>query len=430
MKRFIRPDKGLSSFLLLWGTQSCSAFGSSMTSFALTVWSYQQHGSALSTALLAVCSYAPYVLLSLFAGALSDRWDKRRTMLACDSFAALTTCAALLLLGSGRLAVWHLYVLNALNGLMNALQQPASDVAVSLLAPREAYQKVGGLRAFSNSLVTLLTPAAATALMSLAGLEAVMLFDLATFAVAFLTLAAAIRIPPLRTETSSGSPLQAVGQGVEWLRRNRGILDLILFLAAINLVASVYNAALPAMLLSRSGGGQTALGLVETCTGAANLLGSLAASLLPAPRSRVRAICGSLFFAMSTENLILALGRSVPVWCAGAVLGWLLIPVMNTNLDALMRTHIPIELQGRVYSVRNAVQFFTIPIGYLLGGVLVDWVMEPLMAGQGADSLLTALFGTGKGTGAAALFALLAVAGVLVCAVFSRDRHIWALEED
>ena len=176
-------------------------------------------------------------------------------MLACDSFAALTTCAALLLLGSGRLAVWHLYVLNALNGLMNALQQPASDVAVSLLAPREAYQKVGGLRAFSNSLVTLLTPAAATALMSLAGLETVMLFDLATFAVAFLTLAAAIRIPPLRTETSSGSPLQAVGQGVEWLRRNRGILDLILFLAAINLVASVYNAALPAMLLSRSGGG-------------------------------------------------------------------------------------------------------------------------------------------------------------------------------
>lgn len=430
MKRFIRPDKGLSSFLLLWGTQSCSAFGSSMTSFALTVWSYQQHGSALSTALLAVCSYAPYVLLSLFAGALSDRWDKRRTMLACDSFAALTTCAALLLLGSGRLAVWHLYVLNALNGLMNALQQPASDVAVSLLAPREAYQKVGGLRAFSNSLVTLLTPAAATALMSLAGLEAVMLFDLATFAVAFLTLAAAIRIPSLRTETSSESPLQAVGQGLEWLRRNRGILDLILFLAAINLVASVYNAALPAMLLSRSGGGQTALGLVETCTGAANLLGSLAASLLPAPRSRVRAICGSLFFAMSTENLILALGRSVPVWCAGAVLGWLLIPVMNTNLDALMRTHIPIELQGRVYSVRNAVQFFTIPIGYLLGGVLVDWVMEPLMAEQGADSLLTALFGTGKGTGAAALFALLAVAGVLVCAVFSRDRHIWALEED
>ena len=70
MKRFIRPDKGLSSFLLLWGTQSCSAFGSSMTSFALTVWSYQQHGSALSTALLAVCSYAPYVLLSLFAGGL------------------------------------------------------------------------------------------------------------------------------------------------------------------------------------------------------------------------------------------------------------------------------------------------------------------------------------------------------------------------
>ena len=60
MKRFIRPNKGLSSFLLLSGDPSpCSAFGSSMTSFALTVWSYQQHGSALSTALLAVSSYGP-----------------------------------------------------------------------------------------------------------------------------------------------------------------------------------------------------------------------------------------------------------------------------------------------------------------------------------------------------------------------------------
>lgn len=307
---------------------------------------------------------------------------------------------------------------------------PASDVAVSLLAPREAYQKVGGLRAFSNSLVTLLTPAAATALMSLAGLEAVMLFDLATFAVAFLTLAAAIRIPSLRTETSSESPLQAVGQGVEWLRRNRGILDLILFLAAINLVASVYNAALPAMLLSRSGGGRRPWAWWRPVPARPNLLGSLAASLLPAPRSRVRAICGSLFFAMSTENLILALGRSVPVWCAGAVLGWLLIPVMNTNPGCADAHPHPHRASGTgLFCAQRCSVFYhshRLSAGRGPGG-LGHGTAD---GGAGADSLLTALFGTGKGTGAAALFALLAVAGVLVCAVFSRDRHIWALEED
>ena len=62
-----------------------------MTSYALVIWAYQQTGSALTSALLTVCSYAPYVLLSIFAGALSDRWDKKRTMLVCDSLAAVST---------------------------------------------------------------------------------------------------------------------------------------------------------------------------------------------------------------------------------------------------------------------------------------------------------------------------------------------------
>ena len=53
--------EGLHTFLILWVTQSFSALGSSMTSYALVVWSYQQKGSALTTALLSICSYAPYV---------------------------------------------------------------------------------------------------------------------------------------------------------------------------------------------------------------------------------------------------------------------------------------------------------------------------------------------------------------------------------
>ena len=81
-------------FFIVWSTQNLSILGSSMTSFALVIWSYQQKGSALTTALLSVCSYAPYVLLSIFAGTLGDRWDKRRTMAVCDSLAGLTTAAA------------------------------------------------------------------------------------------------------------------------------------------------------------------------------------------------------------------------------------------------------------------------------------------------------------------------------------------------
>ena len=423
MNKFLSAFAGLRMFFIVWSTQNLSILGSSMTSFALVIWSYQQK----ATALLSVCSYAPYVALSIFAGSLGDRWDKRRTMIACDSFAALTTLAVLALLRTGRLEIWHLYVLNALSGLMNTIQNPVSEVLVTLLSPKEQVQRVSGLLSLSGSLVSLLSPVFAAAVLALLGLEAVIAFDLLTCAVAVGTMAFAVRIPEAAAPAARPSLTSSAREGLGWLAANRGVLDLILFLACINLIASMYNAALPAMLLSRPGGGETVLGLVEAVTGLASLAGSLLASALPEPRSRVRVICNSLLVSMSTENLLLALGRGPVVWCCGAVLGWLLIPVMNTNMNALLRLRIPVEMQGRVYAARNTLQFFTIPLGYLLGGWLVDRVCAPLMDAQGPDAPLTRLLGR-DGGGAALLFLAIALAGTLVCLGFRADRRLWELE--
>lgn len=430
MKKQNHLFQGLHTFILLWSTQAFSTLGSSMTSYALILWSYQQKGSALTTALLSVCSYAPYVLLSIFAGALSDRWNKKYTMLVCDSMAALSTVFILVLLLTGHLRIWHLYLINTLNGLMNTVQQPASDVAVSLLTPQNQYQRVGGMRSFSNSLVTILSPVIASTIFAFWGLTAVIAFDLLTFTAAFITLAFFIKIPDQirKEEDKEPSLLKASREGLNYLKCNRGILGLILFLSAINLTASIYNAALPAMLLSRNGGSPSALGLVNACSGLANLAGSILISFGHPPKSRVRAICNSLLFSMSTENFFLALGQSTPLWCLGAILGWICIPVMNTNLEVILRSNIPIALQGRVYSVRNALQFFTIPIGYLLGGILVDKVFEPFMAGRPTGSIFLQILGSGKGSGAALLFLLLGFIGSATCLLFRRNKYIWELE--
>lgn len=214
----------LRGFLILWATQAFSALGSSMTNFALIVWSYQQQGSALTTALLSVCSYAPYVAMSIFAGALSDKWNKKATLLICDSAAAACTVAVLLLLRTGRLEIWHLYCLNAVNGLMNTIQQPAADVTISLLTPKKHYQKVSGLRSLSNSLVSMLTPALATALLALSPIEAVIAVDLFTFAAAFVSLLCFIKIPEPPEPGRTGGIRLAIrpGVGLRYLRQNRG----------------------------------------------------------------------------------------------------------------------------------------------------------------------------------------------------------------
>lgn len=409
----------LKSYLLLWSTQSLSALGSGMTSYALVLWLYLKSGSATRTALLAVCSYAPYVVMSIFAGALSDRWNKKRTMLVCDCIAALSTVAVLVLIRANRLTEWHLYALNALNGLMNTVQQPASEVAATLLIPREYYQKTSGLRSLSQSLNSILTPVFATALFALAGIEWVIAADLMSFALAFLTLLLFIRIPEREHPAGESEKLlRSARMGLNWLRQNPLILHLILFLACINLVASTYDAALPAMLLSKQSGGETVLGMVNTCVGLATLAGSVLATLLPAPKNRVRTICLALLFSMSTENFMLAFGATPLIWCAGAVLGWLAIPLMNANMDVIFRNTIPVDMQGRVYACRNTLQFFTIPIGFLLGGVLVDRVFEPLMAVQPATGTLASLFGSGKGSGAAMLFFVIGIVGVLICLIY------------
>ena len=414
--------KELKTFLILWSTQSLSQLGSSMTGFALTLWLYQRTGSALQTALLSICSYAPYVVMSILAGALSDRWDKKKTMLACDSFAACCTVLVLILLKTDLLQPFHMYLLNAVTGLMNTVQQPASDVAMTMITPEKYYQKTSGLRSFSNSLVTILNPVLATAVFSFAGMDAVIYLDLLTFVTAFAALLFGVKIPSVENhETAGGEPfLETVKSGISYLRDNRLILTLILFLAGVNFVASAFDAALPAMILPRKNGGEAVLGMVSSCAGIATLAGSLLAVWLPAPANRIRVIYLTMLFSLGTENFLLAISPSPILWYLAQLIGWILVPLMNANLDVILRRTIPVKMQGRVYSCRNTLQFFTIPIGLFVGGAMVDGVCEPFMASRSSQSLFVRLFGSGKGSGAALMMFLLGIAGVVICLVFGR----------
>lgn len=412
--------KDLKTFLILWSTQSLSQLGSAMTGFALTLWLYEKTGSALQTALLAVCSYAPYVVMSIFAGALSDRWNKKKVMLVCDTLAACCSVGVLVLLKTDFLQPVHMYILNALTGLMNTVQQPAGDVAMTMITPKKYYQKTSGLRSFSASLVTILNPVFATALYAFAGMDIVIYVDLATFGIAFLALLFGVKLPALEKgeDARKESFSETVRAGLTCLRENELVLVLILFLAGVNFVASAFDAVLPALILPRENGGETVLGVVTSCAGIAMLCGSLIVTALPAPKNRIRVIYLTMLFSLGTENFLLAFSQNPVIWCAGQIIGWILVPLMSANLDVILRTTIPVDMQGRVYSCRNTLQFFTIPIGLSLGGFMVDHFCEPVMAAAPVQGMLVKLFGTGKGSGAAMMMFILGVLGIVICLGF------------
>lgn len=424
--------KELKMFLILWSTQSLSQLGSAMTGFALTLWLYEKTGSALQTALLAVCSYAPYVVMSIFAGALSDRWDKKKVMLVCDTLAACSTVAVLILLKADLLRPVHMYLLNAVNGLMNTVQQPAGDVAMTMIMPKKHYQKTSGMRSFSGSLVTILNPILATALFAFGGMDIVIYVDLATFLIAFFALLFGVKLPVMEEEGKEDkeSFSDSVKAGLVCLREHELALILILFLAGVNFVASAFDAVLPALILPRAIGGEAVLGIVTSCAGIAMLVGSLVVTVLPAPKNRIRVIYLTMLFSLGTENFLLAFTEQPVLWCVGQIIGWVLVPLMNANLDVIVRTTIPVEMQGRVYSCRNTLQFFTIPIGLSVGGFMVDKICEPLMASVPADSALSFLFGRGKGSGASMMMFILGVLGVVVCLGFGRVLQRYRYTEE
>lgn len=419
----------LKDFLILWSTQSISQLGSSMTGFALTLWLYEKTGSSLSTAALTICSYAPYVLMSIFAGALTDWFDKKKTMLGCDVFAAVCTIIVLILFRTNSLMVWHLYVLNAVSGLMNTVQQPASEVAMTLIMPEKYYQKTSGLRSLSGSLISVLNPLIATALFSFIGLNGVIAVDISSFIVAFTALLFFVKIPENKSDKRE-NVLVLAKEGLIFLRENSLILALILFMSGVNLVASAFDAVLPGYVLPNPKGGSTVLGIVTSCSGVAMIIGSLIVSVLPKPKNRVKIIYLTMLFSLGTENFLLAFSREPLLWCFGQIIGWVLVPVMSANLDVVLRTTIPVELQGRVYACRNTLQFFTIPIGLFIGGFMVDNVCEPFMSVHGDLSVLKTLFGTGKGSGAALMMLILGVSGSLICIITGKKLKKYQYNEE
>ena len=411
----------LRDFYILWSTQSFSQLGSALTQFALTLWLYEKTGSALITAALMICSYAPYVIMSILAGAITDKFDKKKTMLTCDVLAAVGTVLIFILYKAGLLSVWHLYAINALSGLMNTVQVPASEVAYTLIIPKDQYQKTSGLQSLSRSLISIGSPLIASGLYGLTGLDGVIAADMITFAAAFTALAFFIELPSASSgENSQENVLELAKEGLRFLNEHPLVLNVILFMSGVNLIASAFDAVLPALIIPNPRGGNNVLGVVTSCSGIAMIFGSLLVTVLPKPKDRVRVIYLTMLISLGTENYLLAFSRNPVLWCLGQIIGWILVPVMSANQNVIMRNTVPVELQGRVYACRNTMQFFTIPIGLLLGGSMVDAVCEPFMAANTSNGFLTSLFGSGKGSGAALMMFILGVAGTVWCLASGR----------
>lgn len=428
MKNMKNNKSSLRSFLCLWASQSISAMGTAMTDYALVVWIYGQNGTATSVSLLTLCSFMPTILFRFIAGAVADRWNKKRIMLAADLVAVVGTLSILLLHSCKALTIPLLYLITFALSLMNAFQVPAAYVATSLLIPKEQYARAGGLQAVSGAVQSILSPALGAVVLAWGGLSAVLYVDLFTFAFAFLTLLF-LRIPqPERAEQEEKETLlHSCLTGLRYLKEHRYMLRLILFIAAVNLLAKLGpDGQMATFVLSRTGNQQAALGAVQMCVSLGVIAGGLLMSVAKPAKDHSRAVVVMCCYIFLT-GIGLAVSRGIVGWCLFAFLQYACAAVMNVHWNTVMRTKVPEHLLGRVYSTRDTIQNGTIPLGLFLGGWLVDRILEPITA---KGTILQPLFGNGQGMGIALLFLLVSVIGLVLSAVCLAKRIDHADEEE
>lgn len=414
----IFPDP-LRPFLWLWASQSVSEMGTAMTNYALVIWAYEQTGTAASLTGLTLCSFLPTILFRFIAGAVADRWNKKAILLAADFLAACGSLAILLLHSAALLTVGWLYAINFLLSLMNAFQVPAAYVATSLLVPREYYAKTGGLQAASGALISILSPVLGSVVLAGGGLQAVLAADLATFAFAWIVLLF-LPIPSVKqgAQAQQETFWQNIGAGFRFLRQQPVLWRLIVLIAFVNFLAKLGpDGQMPAFILSRTANHQGILAAVQSSVALGLMAGGMLMTFLKPPKHDARPIlslCTLIFLA----GILLAVSRHSMLWCLFAFLQYLCAAVMNICWGTKMRTAVPVEMQGRVFSARDTIQNCTIPLGLYLGGMLTDQVFEPMMSKESAmASLLAPFVGEGKGAGIALLFLMVSVVGFIVCAL-------------
>lgn len=421
----------LKNFYIFSLGQFVSQFGSKLSSYGFILWAYKESNSVLTTSLLGACYLVPEIFFSFIAGGISDSWNKKSIIILSDTMAGFLSLLVLMLFSFDILEVKHLYIINFLLGIGDAFQNPASEVVISIIVSKENYIKTSGIRSFFNSFITIFVPICSVAIYSFSGLKYILIVDLLTFLFALLTLIFLVYIPEIKSlkEENINIFKQCIA-GIKYIFYRKDILALIYFMGFINFIAGMYNTALAPMILSRTGNNDIQLGVVTSSIGISGLLGSLIVQKFPQPKKRVPLMANIMIFSFLICNILLGVGRNYIWWTIAVLAGHFFVPLLLANMEYFMRTKVPLEVQGKVFSARNTIQYATLPMGNLLCGILADNFFEPYMLGRGYGQEFFHYFtGEGSGSGLALMYIFLGLIGFIGSFLFKKNKNFNKLDE-
>lgn len=410
------------AFAVLWTPQTLAITGRGLTTFALGVWVYERTHSATLFALLEVSDILPGVLAAPLVGWAVDRLGARRALMLANAAAVAALLALEVVFAHGLATPLLVYAIITSGALLTCLWWPAYTALVTQVAPPDHLSRAAALMQVAYAGQQVVAPALAGLLIGVIDVRGVIAIDM----VSTLAALGSLLFLDVQSQTIGGGDVwQDVRQA--WrLIGDRGLFRLAGYIIASYLPGGMVIALSTPLVLTIAG--PAALGFVLAAMGVGMLAGSIAASAFAKPEGGITRLLR--YDTMLVTAMLGAWFATSPVRVAliGGVFLFGLAGIMAEE-QAVWQVRIPADAQGRVFALRRALTWASLPVSYAIAGPLADHVFVPAMSAGGAlVGWLGPIMGTGPGRGMALLLICGGVAKGVVVLSGARDRKLRRLD--
>lgn len=373
--RAARPLWRSRDFLLLWSGQSISTLGTGVSRFALPLLVLALSHSPALAGLVAAARQAPYLLFSLPAGALIDRWDRKRVMIRCDVARWLALGSVPLAFALGHLTLAQVFLVAFVEGTAYVLFSLAQISALPQVVAPAQLSRAYSLDNANEFVGDLLGPALGAFIIGLApliemGTMLAYLTDTVSYLISALSLRF-IRVSFQQERSKNRRSLRAeIAEGLRFLWGQRRLRVMVLLTATVNFLQSSITLAVIVLGRGELHLSVQALGLILSAGGVGGVLGALLAPWLRARLRFGQIIIGTVML-WAAAVLALAVAPSGAWLVVGVGLTSLLWPAYGVTLVSYRLELTPDALQGRVNSAFRFLSYGAEPLGAALGGALL-----------------------------------------------------------
>jgi MFS family permease len=404
------PKQRMHHFLFILIGQVVSIFGSSITSFSLGVWAYQNIGSVAAYTSIFFAGAMGMAIASPFSGVLVDRLDKKKVLILSSVVSALISCVIATFYFLDSLEIWVIILCAGLNGIAMSFSTPAITASVKLLIDPDDLARANGMSAAGFGFVALLAPVIAGFLLLKIELIGVLIIDISTFVVGLAVLSF-LRLPK-RELAPEENILKSIKFAWAYLKRKDALLWLIGFYFVLNfLTAGIIVLVQPLILTLTDASG---LGSILTIGGFGYLCGAILIGVWGGPKRKIFAVYVSALF-MGFGMTLLPLSVDIIIISIGIFFLAAGIPVSTASNQTIIQRKVSSSYIGRVDGLGRFFINIAMPMGYIVAGTLAELYFEPfMMLENDNNAFFVDMFGVGKGRGIALMVSIISILLVMV----------------